>query len=165
VLNKYCTKCKVEKEVSGFCKNPSTNDGLNGWCKTCVNEKNKKYYRVNREVALKYREKYYNANRDEILKKVKEYQKGYFQTEAGKAVRIRATRKWKKQNPEKEKACTTANNAIKASIIKRQPCEVCGAIENVHKHHDDYSKPLEVRWLCCQHHFEHHKELKEAKCY
>ena len=30
---------------------------------------------------------------------------------------------------------------------------------------DDYSKPLEVRWLCCQHHFEHHKELKEAKCY
>ena len=27
-----------------------------------------------------------------------------------------------------------------------QPCEVCG--DKAQKHHDDYSKPLQVRWLC-----------------
>jgi hypothetical protein len=32
-----------------------------------------------------------------------------------------------------------------------QPCEVCGATK-VEKHHPDYSKPLEVRWLCREHH-------------
>jgi hypothetical protein len=28
-----------------------------------------------------------------------------------------------------------------------EPCECCGAKE-VEKHHDDYSKPLGVRWIC-----------------
>jgi hypothetical protein len=32
-----------------------------------------------------------------------------------------------------------------------KPCEVCGD-PKVEKHHDDYTKPLEVRWLCKRHH-------------
>jgi hypothetical protein len=32
---------------------------------------------------------------------------------------------------------------------------VCGNAAT-HAHHDDYSKPLEVRWLCRAHHSEHH---------
>jgi hypothetical protein len=38
--------------------------------------------------------------------------------------------------------------------IQRKPCEICG--ERAHMHHDDYSKPLEVRWFCFLHHEEHH---------
>lgn len=48
------------------------------------------------------------------------------------------------------------NRRIASGKLKREPCEVCGAIQ-VEAHHDDYSKPLEVRWLCHTHHREHHK--------
>lgn len=38
-------------------------------------------------------------------------------------------------------------NAIAAGRISRQPCEVC-AEQKAEAHHDDYNKPLNVRWLC-----------------
>lgn len=41
--------------------------------------------------------------------------------------------------------------------IQRMPCEVCGETKS-HAHHDDYSKPLQVKWLCPK----HHKELHNA---
>jgi len=41
--------------------------------------------------------------------------------------------------------------AIKRGKVERQPCEICGEIET-EAHHDDYDKPLEVRWLCAKHH-------------
>jgi hypothetical protein len=39
-----------------------------------------------------------------------------------------------------------------------EPCEVCGA-DNAVAHHDDYSKPTEVRWLCGKDHAARHKLL------
>ncbi len=55
--------------------------------------------------------------------------------------------------PEKYKARYTLKNAVRLGKIKRGVCEVCGSVE-VEGHHDDYSKPLEVRWFCHQHHCE-----------
>jgi hypothetical protein len=49
--------------------------------------------------------------------------------------------------------------ALKQGKITRQPCEICYTTDDVHAHHDDYSKPLDVRWLCRKHHNEHHKNL------
>lgn len=37
-------------------------------------------------------------------------------------------------------------------------CEVCGSTENLERHHDDYSKPLEVRTLCHKHNMPIHVE-------
>lgn len=42
--------------------------------------------------------------------------------------------------------------------IVRQPCEVCGA-QPAEAHHDDYRRPLDVRWLCAEHHREHHRRI------
>jgi hypothetical protein len=49
--------------------------------------------------------------------------------------------------------------ALKAGRLVKQACEVCGA-RKVQAHHDDYSKPLDVRWLCLKHHSEHHAKAK-----
>jgi ribosomal protein S27AE len=45
--------------------------------------------------------------------------------------------------------------AIAAGTISRHGCEVCGA-DVAEAHHDDYSEPLHVRWLCRKHHDEFH---------
>lgn len=37
-----------------------------------------------------------------------------------------------------------------------QPCEVCGSTQ-VERHHEDYSQPLKVRWLCREDHLALHK--------
>lgn len=47
--------------------------------------------------------------------------------------------------------------SIKQGRIKRLSCEKCGSSINVEAHHDDYTKPLEVIWLCREHHAEHHR--------
>ena len=44
--------------------------------------------------------------------------------------------------------------AIQNGTLTKQPCEECG--QKAEAHHDDYSKPLEVRWLCKKHHAKAH---------
>lgn len=44
--------------------------------------------------------------------------------------------------------------------IYPQPCELCGSSRNAVRHHDDYSKPRKIRWLCPQHHSDRHKVLR-----
>jgi hypothetical protein len=46
--------------------------------------------------------------------------------------------------------------AIREGQLTRQACERCGSNENIHGHHDDYGKPLVIRWLCARHHGEVH---------
>jgi len=44
---------------------------------------------------------------------------------------------------------------LRRGKIPRRPCEVCGD-PNAEMHHDDYSKPLDIRWLCREHHMDLH---------
>lgn len=46
-------------------------------------------------------------------------------------------------------------------VLVQQACEVCGR-EKSEAHHDDYSKPLDVKWLCRFHHRRRDAELREA---
>lgn len=63
---------------------------------------------------------------------------------------------WRRQNPNKYAAHIAVQRALSQGKLMKQPCEVCGA-EVVDAHHDDYSKPLKVRWLCRTHHTRLHK--------
>jgi len=64
--------------------------------------------------------------------------------------------------PHKKKASTAVGNALRDGRLFRKPCEVCGSLK-VQAHHDDYSKPLDVRWLCVAHHAEHHRTMREME--
>lgn len=48
---------------------------------------------------------------------------------------------------QKRRARKLVSRAVAAGRIQPMPCEQCGAIK-AQAHHDDYSKPLVVRWLC-----------------
>jgi ribosomal protein S27AE len=75
---------------------------------------------------------------------------------------MRYRRRQLEREPVKEAARRATMYAIRVGKLVRQPCEQCGA-EPGHAHHDDYSKPLDVRWLCRPCHTEHHvNERKRA---
>lgn len=63
-----------------------------------------------------------------------------------------------------------ARRAVRAGKLIRRACEMCGELKS-HAHHEDYDKPLEVRWLCAKHHrWEHlkmdrkHGKFETFKC-
>ena len=61
----------------------------------------------------------------------------------------------------KNAARKALNFCVRGGIIKKQPCEICGNPKS-EGHHDDYMKPLDVRWLCRKHHVEYHNSRKEV---
>lgn len=51
--------------------------------------------------------------------------------------------------PEKYRARTLAGNAVRDNkLLKPLTCQHCGKFKKLQKHHADYSKPLDVIWLC-----------------
>lgn len=74
---------------------------------------------------------------------------------------MRYRRRQKERDPIEEAARAMVYNAVKRGDLVRAPCETCGATK-VEGHHDDYSNPLSVRWLCRAHHTEHHVNLRKA---
>lgn len=62
----------------------------------------------------------------------------------------------KKRHPEKHKAREAVKRAKKSGKLIPKPCFICGD-DKVEAHHEDYSKPLDVKWMCIKcHHAEHH---------
>jgi ribosomal protein S27AE len=62
-------------------------------------------------------------------------------------------------DPQRRAARRKVATEIEAGRLQRCPCEKCGETKS-EAHHDDYSKPLDVNWLCRRHHVERHAMLK-----
>lgn len=62
----------------------------------------------------------------------------------------------------KDRVHCMVHTAIKNGIITRRPCRICGNPKS-HGHHEDYSKPYKIDWLCSKHHrIRHYDLIREA---
>ncbi len=73
-------------------------------------------------------------------------------------------RKWRAANPQAVRAHWIVQEAMRQGKLERQPCEECGEAKT-HAHHDDYAKPLAVRWLCPACHRRHHAALAPPRAH
>lgn len=64
------------------------------------------------------------------------------------------TAAYRRANPEKRAAHQAVQTALRNGSLVREPCG-CGE-KKTHAHHDDYGKPLDVRWLCHRCHMKAH---------
>lgn len=135
---KPCFKCQEVKPLSEFYKHKMMADGHVNKCKEC----NKKDVRENRSSKVEYYREY---DRVRGNRQTEEYFAGY-----------------KADYPNKHKAHTMVGNAIRDGHLFKMPCETCGSEERIHAHHDDYAKPLNVRWLCAAHHRQWHMANGES---
>lgn len=63
---------------------------------------------------------------------------------------------YRRKYPEKTRAQNAVSYALRAGTLTRGPCAVCKTTVDICAHHEDYSKPLEVQWLCRPCHIRHH---------
>lgn len=147
---KTCVDCGLEKNLTDFYMHHGMADGRLNKCKDCVRARVSKHRVANIDKIREYDRKR-GSTPDRI-----ERHKRYITSEGGKAVKKEVGLRWIKRNPEKRKAQLLLQRAVKTGQIVRQPCEKCGGV--AHGHHEDYSLPLVVRWLCPKHHTEEHKK-------
>ena len=109
------------------------------------------YNKMTDEEKITYRREY-------LTRKVKEwYEKNI---EKRREVRRKQSLRYRKVNREKCLCRAETTRMIKVGEIQREVCCKCG--EKAEAHHEDYSNPLQVTWLCRKHHRELHKKLKQS---
>lgn len=113
-------------------------DGLLGKCKDCTR-------------------KDVRSHREKNIERIREYDR-----KRGNRCTAEYQRQYRKRFPKKTSARRKIAYRIRNGSLNPKPCEVCGTMEFIHAHHDDYDKPLEVRWLCAAHHHQWHAKHGEA---
>ena len=126
---KVCFKCHEEKILDAFYQHRWMADGRLNKCKECTK----------RDVRENYRG---------TLEKRRLYEHKRQQTPERRAKQLEYMRTARAKNPARYKANTLVNVAVRDGRLLRQPCSKCGSTDRVQAHHPDYSKPLEVEWLC-----------------
>lgn len=67
---------------------------------------------------------------------------------------------YKAKFPQRRAAQMAVSNATRSGKLSPLPCFICG--DEAEAHHPDYSKPLEVVWLCPPHHKQAHALARKA---
>jgi len=125
---KTCYTCKENKPLTDFYANECMKDGRINKCKECAKNSSRENYSANRTAKRAY-----DRRRDKTPeRRAKKYEYGRVSRE---------------KYPEKYLAYSRVFEAVKRGTLVRTPCIHCRA-EGVEAHHDDYSRPLDVKWVC-----------------
>jgi len=159
--SKICFKCQKEKELSEFYKHKRMFDGHLNKCKDCTKIDAHKHRELNIDYILEY-----DKQRSNLPKRV-EARDIYSKTEQGIKSSREAKKKWLENNKVKRAAQIIYRNRIRYKPeLKKTECEACKVSGiRLEAHHDDYSKPMEVRYLCSKCHRQWHKINGEGKLF
>ena len=174
-MEKECRRCFRSLPLSEFYQHKQMFDGYLNVCKQCTKSRVSKHRTSNIDRIKEYDRN--RPNKKERVEKVKQKRlwlkandsEKYNQQEENKKLWARNNKdkvskqkqKWIENNPEKRRAHHIVNNAIRdGRLFKPNKCSLCENAEKIHGHHDDYSKPLDVRWLCVACHKQFHRDLE-----
>lgn len=136
-MNKRCFKCKEIKPLGLFYKDRTRNGGYSNKCKACERLSNREKRVRNPNTFKSKDEKYYKAHKAKIsVKKLN----------------------WYHNNKHKVLAHEKVKRALFKGELERKSCEQCGERKS-QAHHPDYSKPLDVVWLCSRCHMREHSKF------
>lgn len=122
----------------------------------------REYYLRNKQKFIEKAEEWRRENIDKARKNVRERMRAVRHTPEGRAYQRKIDQMMREKYPKRRAARDAVNKAIKDGVLIRpEYCELCKMKCPIHAHHPDYSKQLEVQWLCvgC-----HNKVEKEKKC-
>jgi hypothetical protein len=154
-MKKTCFKCGKERPFTAFYKHPRMADGRLNKCKDCTKADMREHRFANIDRIREYdRQRGLLPHRKEANKRrAKKY--------------VEKKRQWVSEyqasHPEVRKAHIIVGNAIRDGKLKPEPCTRCGFAIGVQAHHEDYSKPLDVMWLCTKCHGARHREINEER--
>jgi len=141
-----CGTCKFYKHETEFYIDGKTASGTASVCKRCHSES-----------TIRTRDKG-NARRvnAEYMRRARSIDPEKFR----KRERLASIKK-RKNDPQKVAARNALNNAVKrGDVAKPLVCELCSKKLRLSGHHDDYSRPLDVVWLCHSCHGEKHRAIE-----
>lgn len=138
---KQCKKCLRTLSVESFPIH--SGEYRRGTCRECLAAYHLAYER-RPEQRLKQKE--YRLNNRPLFNK---YNSAYRKANREKCTA--ATRERRKAVPGMNRAHLAVMRAVRKGVLVRLPCQVCGKTPT-HGHHEDYSRPLDVIWLCHKHH-------------
>lgn len=172
---KICTGCKIEKQFEEYGKDKNGKFGLNQKCKECCRKRDKNKNRSEKSIEKNkvYKAEWQKKNKDLLnARQRKRYAKNIekCRNEARKReVKRRMSEKYKEQKnkydrwyrkvyPERARARDKVKYAVSTGkLIRSSECELCKKVAKTHGHHEDYSNPLDVIWLCPTCHLSYHK--------
>lgn len=152
-MTKTCRKCGAEKNLEEFYRHAQMADGHLNICKDCVKERVLEHRAANLE-----RIQAYDRERGQLT-----HRKAANRARAAQYNDADRVRRSRAKHPDAYRAYIAVQNALKRGDLKAAPCERCGYAVGVHAHHEDYSKPLDVVWLCRNCHGERHREINEER--
>jgi hypothetical protein len=141
-MTKVCRECGQELPLTDFYKHSEMADGHLNKCKRCVRNRVSKH-------------------RSEHLDRIREYDRERGKLEHRMKQKTEITRRRRGEVKGYNAAHLAVSRALaKGELIKPERCQICTREARLEAHHADYSKPLEVLWVCVVCHRNIHKNIK-----